>query len=136
MAKLSTQCVNERKPDAKHDAPSDLTPIEDATKDVGPTEDTAKDDVPKADVANDDTLKQHALMEDVPDQDALNFDAQYDNAPKQAGENILVVAGRFISQEYKPQTADALGYTQKQILAEIRKLCIDFHTGGEDGVKT
>ena len=132
VAKLSTQLVNERKLDAKHDAPSDITSTEDATKDVAPTEDTAKDDVPNANAANNDTLEQEALLEEVPDYDALNHDAQYDNAPEQAGENILIAAGRFISLEYKQQTADALGDTQTETLAEIRKLCIDFRTDGED----
>ena len=136
VAKLSTQLVNERKLDAKDDAPSDITPTEHATKGVALTGDTAKDDVPNADATNDDAPEQDALMGDVPDHDALDHDAQYDNAPRQAGENIMIAAGRFISLEYKPQTADDLGDTQKEILAEIRKLCIDFHTVSEDGGKT
>ena len=156
VAELCTQFVNKRGPDAKDDAPDNLTPTEDATKDVAPSADTAKDDAPTEntakddapskntakddapndDAANDETLKHDALMKDAPDHDALNHDAQYDNAPKQARENILVVAGRFISLEFKPQTANALGDNQKQILAEIRKLCIDFHTASEDGGTT
>ena len=150
VAELCTQFVNKHKPDAQDDAPNNVTPTEHTAKDDAltedtvendaPTKDTAKDDAPTKDTATDDapngdTLKQNALMEDDPDHDTLNHDAQYNNAPKQAGENILVVAGRFISLEFKPQTADALGYTQKQILAEIRKLCIDFHISGEDGGK-
>ena len=124
VAKLCTQFVNECKPDAKDDAPNGVTP-EDVTKDAAPTEDTAKDDAPKND----------APMNDAPDGDALDLDALYHNAPKQAGENILVVAGRFTLLELEPQTADALGNTQKQILAEVTKLCIDFLNFDRDGGK-
>ena len=74
-------------------------------------------------------------MNDAPDGDALDLDALYHNAPKQAGENILVVAGRFTLLELEPQTADALGTTQKQILAEVTKLCIDFLNFDRDGGK-
>ena len=64
-------------------------------------------------------------MDDAPDHDA----------PNKAGENILIVAGQFLLLEQKPQTADALGNTQKQILAEITKLCIDFLNSSTDGEK-
>ena len=37
--------------------------------------------------------------------------------------------------ELEPQTADALGNTEKQILAEITKLCSDFLNFGNDGGK-
>ncbi len=96
VAKLCTQFANERKPDAEDDAPNDITPTEDATQDVAPTDEITEDVAPKHD------------------------------APKQAGENILVMAVQFILLEAKPQTADALGNTQKQILAEITKLCLNF----------
>lgn len=116
VAELCTQFVDKPRPEPQDDAPNNAPP----------TEDTAKDDA-----QNDDTLKQNALVEDDPD-----HDAQYSNAPKQAGENILVVAGLFISLEFKPQTANALGDNQKQILAEIKKLCIDYRTVHEEGGTT
>ena len=80
-------------------------------------------------------------MEDDPDHNALNHDdlnhdAQYNNAPKQAGKDILVVTGRFISLDFKPQTANALVDNQKQVVAEIKKLYIDFHTIHDEGGKT
>ena len=134
VAKLCTQFVNECKPDAKDDAPNGVTP-EDVTKDAAPTEDTAKDDAPKDDAPKDDAPKNDAPMNDAPDGDALDLDALYHNAPKQAGENILVVAGWFTLLELEPQTADALGNTQKQILAEVTELCIDFLNFGKDGGK-
>ena len=141
VAELCTQFVNKHKPYGQDDAPNNVTPTEDTAKDDAPSEDTAENDAPTKDTAKDDapngdTLKQNALMGDVPDHDGLNHDAQYDNAPKHAGENILVVAGRFISLEFNPLTADALGDNEKQILAEIKKLCIDFHTVKENVGKT
>ena len=45
------------------------------------------------------------------------------------------MAGRFTLLELEPQTADALGNTEKQILAEITKLCSDFLNFGNDGGK-
>ena len=169
VAKLCTQFVNERKPDAKDDAPNGVTP-EDATKDAAPTKDTAKNDAPKDGTPKDDapkdgtpkddalkhgTPKDDALMNDAldgdaldgvapdgvapdgnaPDVDALDRDVLYHDAPKQAGESILIVAGRFTLLELEPQTADALGNTEKQILAEITKLCSDFLNFGNDGGK-
>ena len=44
----------------------------------------------------------------------------------------MIVAGQFALLELEPQTADALGNTQKQILAEITKLCGDFLKFGND----
>ena len=126
VAELCTQFVNKPKPDTQDDAPNDITPTEDYAKDDAPIEDTAENDA-----HNEDTLKPNALMDDDP-----VHDAQYNGAPKQAGENILVVAGRFISLEFKPQTIDALSDDQEQILAEVKKLCIDYHTVHEAGGRT
>ena len=124
VAELCTQFVDKLRSDAQDDAPNDVTPTEDNVMNDAPIEDTAENDARK-----EDSLMPNALMEEWdPD-----HDAQYNDAPKQAGENILVVAGRFISLEFKPQTADALSDDQKQILAEIKKLCIDYHTVHEDG---
>ena len=116
VAKLCTRFANERKPDAKDDAPIDVTPTEDATMDVAPTYGIAQEVAPK---------------HDAPMHDALNHDALYNKASKQAGEDILVMAGRSILLEAKPQTADAMDNTQKQILAEITKLCLNF--GNDEG---
>ena len=126
VAKLCTQYVNECKLDEKDDVPNGVTP-EDATEDAAPPEDTAKDDVPKDDAPKDDPQ-----MNDVLDGDALDHDAFYHNAPKQVGESILLVAGRFKSLELEPQTTDAMGNTQKQILAEISELCCHFLNFGND----
>ena len=72
-------------------------------------------------------------MNDVPDGDALDHDVLYHTTSKQVGEHILLVAGRFKLLEVEPQTTDAMGDTQKQILDEISKLCTDFLNFGNDG---
>ncbi|KAK0510595.1 hypothetical protein JMJ35_007027 [Cladonia borealis] len=126
VAKLCTQYVNECKPDAKDDVPNGVTPG-DATEDAAPPEDTAKDDVRKDDAPKDDRQ-----MDDVSDGDALDHDAFYHNAPKQVGENIVLVAGQFSALDLEPRITDAMGNTQKQILAEISKLWCDFLNSGND----
>ena len=145
------------------DATKDVASTEDTGKDDVPNPDAANDDTLAQDALMEDLFDHEALYHDAQNHDAQNHDAQnldaqnhdiqnpdvpknhdaqydnaqYDNAPKQAGESILIAAGQFISIGYKPQTADALGDTQKEILAEIRKLCMDFfHTVSEDRGKT
>lgn len=146
VAKLCTQYVDECKPDAKDDVPNGVTP-KDAAEDAARNEDTAKDDVlkvdasedvtPRDEVPRDEIPKDDAVDDDTPAKDAsdggaLDHDALYHKAPKQVGENILLVAGRFKLLELEPLTTDALGNTQKQILAEIAELCSDFHSFGND----
>ena len=127
-----------------HDAQNHDAQNHDAQNLDAQNHDVQNPDVPKNhDAQNHDAQNLDAQNHDVqnPDvpknHDAQYDNAQYDNAPKQAGESILIAAGQFISIGYKPQTADALGDTQKEILAEIRKLCMDFfHTVSEDRGKT
>ena len=147
VAKLCTQYVNECKPNAKDDVPNGVTPA-DATQDAAPPKDASKDDFLKDDAPRDDAPMDDAPMDDVekvdapkddppmnnvPDGDALDHDVLYHTTSKQVGEHILLVAGRFQLLEVNPQTTDAMGDTQKQILDEISKLCTDFLNFGNDG---
>ena len=137
VAKLCTQYVNECKPDAKDAVSKSITP-KNGIEDAAPPEDTAKDDVPKDDAPKDDAPnhdapKDDAPLNDTPDGDALDQDVLYHNAPKQVGEHILVVAGRLKLLELELHTPDAFGNNiQKQILAEIVKLCSDFLDSDND----